>query len=354
MKKILVLFGIGISALFGDNLDEIREKIVQRAQYHYDNKTPYSMDSVLRITTHRDCSSMVQDLYKSAGVTFPIGCISIGSASGMYNAFENKITDLSKLKTGDTLYFNRNRNGKTGIGHVATVIENPSPKCNGDPYIFDTASTSRPPKFFCMRDYDKRTFAGAISLEDVVNANGKPQTGECDNTQEITPSDAPTNPGVTHNTGGSNANIDWNTLDYTRPNFDSTTDTGLQNCQSKGDGFLYNPATAGCYYCSNCVSQASPVTISNDAFSAMQEINSNIKNAIKSLNKINQLQRRKILSMAANQAKIEAISLKLSQQKYEAEKSVKLQCINADMQINELNTKISNIEAKLFELSKKQ
>lgn len=143
-------------------------------------------------------------------------------------------------------------------------------------------------------------------------------------------------------------------FDYTRENHKLDGDTGLM-CSQKGPGFLYNPATMYCYYCPTpCVSQVNPTKIPTVSLNTMDQINTNIKDTIETMNKINLLQKEKILSQASNQAKMEAINMKLSQQKHEAEKSVKLQCINADMQINELNTKISIIESKLLELSKKQ
>ena len=142
-------------------------------------------------------------------------------------------------------------------------------------------------------------------------------------------------------------------IDYTRPNFTDQTDTGLQVCTVHSEGFLKNPATATCKWCSNCVSLATPQQMSNAPFQTINQIKTNIEETKKTMNKIIKLQREKTLAMASNQSKIEAMNMKLEEQRYNMEKSIKLQCINADYQINQLNAQISMIEKKLSEIAQK-
>lgn len=174
-----------IGNVSADNSNKNRvEKILEWGKHHYDNETPYSMGSD-RWEKARDCSSMTQDLYKNAEIKFPLGCRTMGNASQMYNAFEDKIPatqeGLKALKQGDTLYFTRNRDGVVGIGHVATVIENPSSECGGYPKFFHTNKSPYPPHCKCLtpKEMKRQKYAGGISLQDVINADGKPKTKEC-------------------------------------------------------------------------------------------------------------------------------------------------------------------------------
>lgn len=352
MKKIFILLAIfSVIFIFADgNIDEIRQKMQERINYFEKAKTPYVFGG--KSTAGIDCSGLVTDIYKNAGVTYPVGCITMGGASGMYNAFENKITKVSDLKPGDAIFFNRNRDGKTGIGHVGIVVSDPNNECKGGVRYFHT-NTSKPPKNFphyrCGLENDG-SFAGGVSLEDVVNANGKPQTGECDNTQQNQGDPANDPIKAIHNTSASS---NPNEIDYTRPNFIDETNTGLQVCSLHSEEFLRNLATATCKWCSNCVSQATPQQISNAPFQTINEIKANIEEAQKTMKKIIKLQGEKTMAMASNQSKIEAMNMKLEEQKYNMEKSVKLQCINADYQINQLNAQISMIEKKLSQIANK-
>ncbi len=68
------------------------------------------------------------------------------------------------------------------------------------------------------------------------------------------------------------------------------------------------------------------------------------KKTIKEQDKINKLQRVKLVDSATMQRKYELMVFRLNKQNYELEKTTKLKCANIDAEINKLNAKIMESE----------
>lgn len=134
-----------------------------------------------------DCSHLVLAGYKAAGVNFRTGSAANGRFSqSMFNGIPNKISPGQEnlLKPGDSVFFNRNNRGANGgVGHVGMVVENPSKQCGGGPLILDTYQTGKTPRTKCLKDH--KGYVGAVSMDDMIRANGDTPVNE--NGQIITP-----------------------------------------------------------------------------------------------------------------------------------------------------------------------
>ena len=170
MKKYLVCFFLIISfCIFSANInsDEARQRAVTEAQRWVDQKIPYQFDGV------HDCSGLVLSAYKQAGLNYPKGSAFNGrQTQSMFNGTQNKISPGQEhlLKPGDAVFFTRGGDAKGGIGHTAIVASVSSPNCGGGVEVIETYSKGKDPRRKCLKDM--KGYAGAISFDEIIRANG--------------------------------------------------------------------------------------------------------------------------------------------------------------------------------------
>lgn len=177
MKKYIVcLFLVFSFCIFSVNVnsDLARQKAVAEAQRWVDQKIPYVFDGV------HDCSGLVLSAYNQAGLKYPRGSSFNGrQTQGMFNGAENKISPGQEnlLKPGDAVFFTRGGDAKGGIGHVAIVASINSSNCGGGVEVIETYQEGKNPRRRCLKDMSG--YAGAVSFDEVIRANGHtPVDGE--------------------------------------------------------------------------------------------------------------------------------------------------------------------------------
>ena len=170
MKRYLVCFFLIINfCIFSANVnsDEARQKAVAEAQRWVDQKIPYQFDGV------HDCSGLVLSAYRQAGLNYPKGSAFNGrQTQSMFNGIQNKISPGQEhlLKPGDAVFFTRGGSAQGGIGHTAIVASVNSPNCGGGVEVIETYQEKKNPRRKCLKDM--RGYAGAISFDEIIRANG--------------------------------------------------------------------------------------------------------------------------------------------------------------------------------------
>ena len=111
--------------------------------------------------------------YRQAGLNYPKGSAFNGrQTQSMFNGIQNKISPGQEhlLKPGDAVFFTRGGSAQGGIGHTAIVASVNSPNCGGGVEVIETYQEKKDPRRKCLKDM--KGYAGAISFDEVIRANG--------------------------------------------------------------------------------------------------------------------------------------------------------------------------------------